>query len=136
MRFFCERRFLGAILILLLSACAAVEVPEPQPVGVEIEGVVIRNQLSFSVTEVQILALSTGNFLSCGIITARTACSTGFPNRYYTSGKLVVSWNERGVPHSTSEFVVTIDDKIDMSRPAWLEVLIFSRGEAGARLVQ
>jgi len=126
----------GLILGVLLSACAPVEVPLPETNGVQIDGLMIRNQLAYAVTEVQILALSTGNFVSCGNISARTACSTGFPNRYYTQGKLVVSWKERTVPQSTQEFVVEIDETINTGQPAWIEVIIFSPGEAGARFVQ
>ncbi len=126
----------GLILGVLLSACAPVEVPPPGTNGVQIDGLMIRNQLAYAVTEVQILALSIGNFVSCGNILAKTACSTGFPNRYYNQGKLVVSWKERAVPQSSKEFVVEIDETINTGQPAWIEVIIFSPGEAGARFVQ
>jgi hypothetical protein len=123
-------------IALFHSACSVPETAPSVPGGIEIEGVVIRNQLAFAVTDAGILALSTGNFVSCGNITARTACSTGFPNRNYSSGKLVVRWRERGVDQSTDEFELQIEGDIDAHRPAWIEVVIFSPGEAGARLVQ
>ena len=124
------------VLIFVLPACSTIPDSEPVVPGVVIDGVVIRNNLARPVTDVTILAVSTGNFVSCGNIMANSACSTGFPNRIYASNKLIVSWNELGQPQSTDEFVVELEAEIDLSRSARLEVLIFSPGQAGARLIQ
>ena len=124
------------VLALHLTACATVtEAPEAVAV-VEVGGVIIRNELGIPVTDVRILALSSGDFVTCGNIMARSACSTGFSNRYYSSGKLQVTWKEFLVPQSTDEFALKPGGDIDVSRPAQVEVTIFSPGQAGVRLVQ
>ena len=121
---------------MFLAACAVEPLPIAPTSGVEINGIVIENLLGYTITDVQVIAPAAGNFVSCGTITRGTACSTGFPNRYYSSTGLLVSWKEHGVAHSTDEFVIEIDDSIDTSRMALLKVMVFSPGEAGARLVQ
>lgn len=126
----------GLALALQLTACATVaNAPEAEAV-VEVGGVIIRNQLGIAVTDVRILAVSSGEFVTCGNIMARSACSTGFANRNYSSGKLQVTWNELHVPQSTDEFSLEPGRDIDPGRPAQVEVIIFSRGQAGVRLVQ
>jgi len=124
------------LLALQLPACSTVtDIPQAEAV-VEVGGVIIRNQLGFSVTDVQVLAISSGNFVTCGTVLARSTCSTGFPDRFYSKGKLRVTWKESRVPQSTDEFTIEPDDDIDINRPAQVEVIIFSPGQAGVRLVQ
>ena len=130
------RSCLFLILIILLGACAPVRQTKPETISIEIDGVVIRNQLTFPVTDVQLLVLSSGNFVGCGNIMSRSACSTTFPLRDYSASKVLVTWKEYGKEHSTGEFVIKIPDEIDRSKPAQLEVIIFMMGEAGAKLVQ
>jgi hypothetical protein len=128
--------FAGLALALQLTACATVtEAPEAEAV-VEVSGVIIRNQLGIPVTDVRILAVSSGDFVTCGNIMARSTCSTGFTNRNYSSGKLQVTWNELRVPQSTDEFALEPGRDLDPGRPAQVEVIIFSPGQAGVRLVQ
>jgi len=127
-----------AVMTLQLQACSTVAtVPETKPeAAVEVDGVIIRNQLGTPVTDVRILAVAAGDFVTCGNIMARSTCSTGFPNRYYSSDKLQVSWKEYGAPQSTDEFALEPREDIDMERPARVEVIIYSPGQAGVRLVQ
>lgn len=128
--------FFWLALALHLTACSTVaDAPEAEAL-VEVGGVIIRNQLGITVTEVRILAVSSGDFVTCGNIMARSACSTGFANRNYSSGKLQVTWNELRVPQSTDEFSLEPGRDIDTGRPAQVEVIIFSPGQAGVRLVQ
>ena len=101
-----------------------------------IEGVTIRNELSFSVTDVQLLVPASGNFLGCGNILAHSQCSTTFPERNYQENAVVITWKERGQPQSTSEFIIKISEKFDLNRTVRLEVVIFNMGQAGAKLVQ
>jgi hypothetical protein len=124
------------VSILLLMACAPAQQVQPEPMGVEIEGVVIRNKLTFPITDVQILVPSSGNFVGCGNIMARSACATTFPVREYYGDAVVVTWKEYGTAHTTGEFVIDIADSIDLGRPAQLEVIVFLMGQAGAELVQ
>ena len=101
-----------------------------------IEGAVIRNELAFPVTDVQLLVPASGNFVGCGNIMARSQCSTTFPERDYHANAVVISWKERGQPNSTAEFVIRIPEEFDHGRPARLEIIIFNMGQAGAKLVQ
>ena len=101
-----------------------------------IGGVIIRNELPFSVTDVQLLVPASGNFVGCGNILARSQCSTTFPERNYQANAVVITWKERGQSHSTGEFVIKIPEKFDLNRSARLEVIIFNMGQAGAKLVQ
>jgi len=127
-----------AVLALQLLGCStAASRPEKKTEAVvEVDGVIIRNQLGIPVTDVRILAVAAGDFVTCGNITARSTCSTGFSNRYYSSDKLQVTWKEYGAPQSTDEFDLEPADDIQLGRPAQVEVIIFSPGQAGVRLVQ
>jgi len=124
------------IISLLLPACSNLPDDSPKATGVMIEGVVIRNELALTVTDVQLLAPASGNFVGCGNIMARSQCSTTFPERNYQANAVVISWQERGQPQSTDEFVIRIPEDFDLSRPVRLEVIIFNPGQAGAKLVQ
>lgn len=130
----------AVVWVVLITACTTapqvVTELTGQPAGIEIEGIIIRNRLPYTITDVQVLALSTGNFVSCGNISRQSVCSTGFPSANYRSGKLVISWKEHGVPQSTDEFTVTPGANIDRKKPAVFEVLVYSPGLAGAQLIQ
>lgn len=131
---------LGFLLAVTVAACACaniqVKTPETLPSGMEIEAIVIRNELPYGVTDVQILAVNTGRFAGCGNLMAGTACRTDFETTALYAGKAVVTWKERGEPQTTGEFVIEAPDRVDPSRPAWLEVIIFAPGDAGARIEQ
>ncbi len=124
------------LISLLAAACSNIPRDIPEATGIVIEGAVIRNELAFPVTDVQLLVPASGNFVGCGNIMARSQCSTTFPERDYHANAVVISWKERGQPHSTGEFVIKIPEKFDFSRPARLEVVIFNLGQAGAKLIQ
>ena len=124
------------LLLFLQLACTSAWEKKPEPTGIVIEGVIIRNELAYQVTEVQLLVPSTGNFVGCGNIMARTQCSTTFPNRDYFANEVVVSWKEYGQPQTSKPFVIRVPDHLERGRPALLEVIIFSKGQAGAKLVQ
>jgi len=128
--------FLFLLQVILLLACAPAQEKKSEPTGIEIDGVIIRNELAFPVTEVQLLVPRSGNFVACGNIMARSQCSTRFPSRDYYANKVIISWKEYGQPHSTGPFVIKIPDNVDLERPALLEVIIFNIGQAGAKLVQ
>jgi hypothetical protein len=122
--------------LFLLLACTSAREKKPESTGIEIDGVIIRNELAYQVTEVQLLVPLTGNFVSCGNITARSQCSTKFPNRDYYANEVIISWKEYGQPHKTGPFVIGIPDHLERGKPALLEVIIFNAGQAGAKLVQ
>jgi hypothetical protein len=131
---------LALLWILLLAgpgcSTAGREPPEPEVTGIEITAVVIRNELAFTVTDVQILVPATGAFMGCGNVMAGTACSTRFPMREFRAWPVVVSWKEYGKQHDTGEFVIEIPQHIVPGLPTRLEVVIFAMGQAGAKLVQ
>lgn len=127
-----------ALTSLMLMACAAAPtktVDEPVH-AFEIDGIEIRNELTIGITDVEILVPQTGDFVGCGNIVARTSCSTSFPGQQYQGHKVLVTWKERGIPHSTPKFVLTPPQVLGSGHPIWIEVSIFAPGQAGARLVQ
>lgn len=127
---------LGAAAMLQGCATAATggdKVGQPEVV---IEGIVIRNELAYPVTDVMIEVPATGAFAGCGNLLPRTACSNAFAGVDYRSNAAVIRWKERGAEHSTGEFVIEIPAELRPGTPAVVEVVIFAPGEAGARLVQ
>jgi hypothetical protein len=101
-----------------------------------IDGIVIRNELAYPVTDVMIEVPATGAFAGCGNVLPRTACSNAFQGVDYRSSAVLVHWRERGAEHSTGEFVIEIPERLQPGNPAVIEVVIFAPGQAGARLVQ
>ena len=97
---------------------------------------VIRNELPFPVTDVMINIPATGVFAGCGNIMQRSECRTSFEVVNYAGNALVVSWKEYGKPHKTGEIVMDFPEDLVAGRPAWLEVVIFAMGQAGAQLIQ
>ncbi len=95
----------------------------------------MRNELSFRITDVQVLVPRTGEFVSCGSVFPGTACAAAFPQRDYRGDPLSVTWRERGEPQSVEDFVLEVPAGLDTGRPVWLQVVIFSPGNAGARLL-
>lgn len=127
-----------AILLLgLLQSCSTAEPKpvQPESSGINIEGIIIRNQLAYPVTDVMVEVPATGDFAGCGNIFQRTACSTSFPAADYRRNAIVIRWKEHGEPQSTDEFIVTVPDGIVPGTNAWLEVIVFAKGQAGARLI-
>ena len=121
----------------LLQSCAG-GAPGPEQgsdTGIRISGVIIRNELAYPVSDAMILVPSTGRFASCGNIMQRSRCSTSFPAADYRQLAIVISWKERGEPQSTDEFIVKVPARMAAGADAWLEVIVFSKGQAGARLV-
>jgi len=126
-----------AIWAMLGAACAtSAPVRTPHGPAVEIDGVKISNQLRSVVTDVELLALASGDFVSCGTILPDTSCSTSFPGKGYSGGKMRISWKEQGVPKSTGDFVLDTGKFRDRPHALWVEVIVFAPGQAGARLVQ
>ena len=126
------------ICVACISSCANISDgrEQPKPTGIIVEGIIIRNELAFPVTDVMINVPATGAFAGCGNIMARSACRTTFEAVDYYANKMVISWREYGQPHQTGEFVMKQPDNLDPGRAAWVEVSIFSMGQAGARLIQ
>jgi hypothetical protein len=129
------------VLICLTAAglpgCAsgpAATAPSGAP-GIAIEGLVIRNDLAYSVTDVMIDVPATGAFAGCGNILARSECRTTFQQIDYRGNGLVVSWKEHGQPQKTDEFVVRPPTDASPGDAFMVEVVVFAPGQAGARLV-
>jgi len=122
----------------VLQSCTEAVVPgrPAETPGIAIQGMIIRNELAFPVTDVMINVPATGRFAGCGNILPGTECNTSFEVVDYSSQQLVVSWKEYGEPHQTGAFKVDIPAQLDPDKPAWLEVIIFAMGQAGARLLQ
>ena len=131
-------RFAGAlgVAVLALTACASFrrDAPVGAPVA-EIDGIVIRNELAYPVHDVMIEVPATGGFAGCGMILRRSPCSTSFPAAAYRREALVIRWTEHGEPYAIEDVVLDPPKGADGTPVVWLEVTIFARGQAGARLV-
>lgn len=132
-----KRLSLLVCVMLVASACSAVQkdVTKSKDSGIDIDGIIIRNQLLYPVTDVIVEVPATGAFAGCGNILGRSQCSTSFPSADYKQNAIVVSWKEYGEPHRTAEFVVKIPVGMQSGSVAWLEVIVFASGQAGAKLV-
>ncbi len=124
--------------LLLLQACATTTVgPErPEDAGVVIEGIIIKNELAYGVTDVMIEVPATGAFAGCGNILARTQCRNTFQDVNYQSNAVLIRWKERGQAKQTGEFVIDVPEGLEPGLSSWVEVVIYGPGQAGARLVQ
>ena len=117
------------------AGCSAVAVPRESPVVAQIDGIVIRNQLAFPVHDVMVEVPATGGFAGCGMILRRSQCSTSFPSADYRGEAIVVRWTEYGEAMDSGEVVPERPGGQDPAPGAWVEVVIFARGQAGVRLV-
>lgn len=126
------------VLVSGLQACGSTGQPLPpqQVTPIVVEGVLIRNQLPFAVTDVMINVPDTGAFAGCGNIVPRSDCRIRFEAVNYSGSKMVVSWKEYGNPQKTKDFVLEAGSELDAARPVWLEIVIFAMGQAGAKLIQ
>lgn len=129
---------MAGLAAALLPGCAVPRSGVGKPVGpvLAIDGIVIRNELVYPVTDVMIEVPATGAFAGCGNVLPRTACANAFPGVDYRSNAVLVRWREHGIAHSTGEFVIEIPDTLRPGEGAVVEVVIFAPGEAGARLIQ
>jgi hypothetical protein len=125
---------LGAAV--MLQGCATATARGASQPGVVIDGIEIRNELAYPVTDVMIEVPATGAFAGCGNLLPRTACSNAFEGVDYRSNAVIIRWKERGAEHSTGEFVIEIPADLRPGSRAVVEVVIFAPGEAGARLMQ
>jgi hypothetical protein len=132
------RRAMSLAAAFSLAACVSVppRVPEAEQAPVVIEGIVIRNTLSWSVTDVMVEVPATGGFAGCGNLMARSNCSTSFQETDYRAHPIVIRWREHGQAQQTGEFVVKIPEGMPAGQVAWIEVIIFAPGQAGAKLVE
>ena len=120
-----------------LPACAARPpadlLPEVPPIV--ISGLEIRNDLPYPVTDVMIRVPATGGFAGCGNILARSQCNNRFEEIDYRANEVVISWRERGEPHQTGPFRIELPDDTATQRTYRVQVILYSPGQAGARLV-
>ena len=126
------------LLVLSLPACLTVkpaEIAETIPV-IEIRGLSIRNQSFSAVTEVILLVIETGEFISCGNIGMRSECATTFPLRQYQGNKIEIKWKQGGSEWSTGEFVIEASSEIAVNKPTIVSVIITAQGLAPTKLIQ
>ena len=125
-------------LLGMLTACGggAQQMPSAKDSGIDIAGIIIRNALAYPVTDVMVEVPATGRFAGCGNIFPHTECKTSFPEVDYRRNGIQVTWSERGESKATDEFVVDTPAWSKAGDSLWLEVVIYSAGLAGARLVQ
>lgn len=128
---------LAAALTLLAAGCAAMgRAPETEPAAIAIDGLTIRNELAYPVTDVLIEVPATGAFAGCGTVLPGSECSNRFEQVGYRANPVRIRWREHGKAHGTGEFVIEIPPELQPGQPARVEVILFAPGEAGARLVQ
>jgi hypothetical protein len=125
------------LVSLLAAGCSAPgRVQETRQPSVTIDGLTIRNELAYPVTDVLIEVPATGAFAGCGTVLPRTECSNHFEQLDYRANAVRIRWREHGREQSTSEFVIEVPAGLKPGQPARVEVVLFSPGQAGARLVQ
>lgn len=120
----------------MLAGCTAAEPRRAEAPGLLIDGLVIRNDLAYPVTDVMIDVPATGAFAGCGNILPRSRCSNSFPGVDYRRNAVVIHWKEYGAAQGTDPFVVEAPAGLRPGEPAQVEVIIFAPGQAGARLIQ
>ena len=103
--------------------------------GIVISGVVIRNELPYTVTNVMIEVPATGGFAGCGNLLPDSDCSNTFQDRDYHANAMLIRWLEHGQPHQTDEFTPELPPGASAGDAFRVEVIIFAPGQAGARLV-
>lgn len=131
------RSALLAATLMLSGGCASLEeAPGAEIIGMEISGLLIRNQSYATLSEVILLVVQTGEFIACGQIRMRSHCATTFPLRQYQGNDIEIRWKEGGRKWSTGKFVVEAQDGIDPDRPARVRVTITPAGTAVTELVQ
>lgn len=132
-------RYLATVSLWAMASACAVQpavVLDENPSDIYIEGVVIRNGLAYTVSDVLIQVPATGGFAGCGNILPRTACSNTFPEIDYKANPVMISWTEHGVAHETDEFIIEVPEDFSAGDSAWIEVIIFAPGQAGAQLAR
>jgi hypothetical protein len=124
-------------LFALLLGCTPGQHSQQASTGqaVFISGVVIRNELPYAVTEVMIEVPATGAFAGCGNIPPSSECSNTFESRDYRANAMLIRWTEHGQPHQTDEFTLELPPEASAGDTFHVEVIVFSPGQAGARLV-
>ena len=123
-----------ALFTVLFQGCAS-SARNPAA-GLKIDGLVIENQTLMWVSAARLLVPVTGAFVSCGNISPKSRCATGFPEAEFTGNKVEITWSQGGQIHSTGEFNVQSPTDLDMDRPATVLVVISGPGSAGAGIVQ
>ena len=103
--------------------------------AVVISGVVIRNELPYTVTDVMIEVPATGGFAGCGTILPHSDCSNTFQDRDYRVSAMLIRWMEHGQPHQTDPFILEVPPSGSPGEAFRVEVIVFAPGQAGARLV-
>ena len=129
---------LASGLLTLLAACTSAVSREGQASdpGIVIAGIVIRNELAYPVTDVMIEVPATGSFAGCGTVLPRSECRNAFQEVDYRGHAVLVRWQERGEPHQTDEFSINPPPGTHPGDAFRVEVVVFSPGQAGARLVR
>ena len=132
------RTTLAAMLLMLVYGCVASPpgLPGEGEAGIEIRGLLIQNRSYGMLSEVILLVVQTGEFISCGNIPMRGECSTTFPLRQYQGNDVEIRWKEGGREWSTGEFVVDPGAETDPAYPALVRVIITPAGTAVTELVQ
>lgn len=122
---------------LLAAGCAVTPEDAPQAGAprLEIAGIEIRNELAYPVSDVRVLVSATGEFVTCSQVMGGTACQTSFPLRSYRGNAMRVTWVEHGEPQVLDDFVLKAPAWLAPGQPAWLQIVIFAPGDAGARLL-
>lgn len=133
-------RRLASVMAAALAAALPACVNTPGREGVTagpplvITGVVIRNELPYTVNDVMIEAPASGSFAGCGSIVPRSECSNTFQGVDYQANPVVIRWKEHGQPHQTDEFRISLPEPPKAGRTYVIEVIVFAPGQAGARL--
>ena len=94
----------------LLYACATTpETATPETASIDIDGLIVNNVGREDIANIRLTVQATNRFVACANIVVGGICSTIFPARKYSGGKLTIAWSV-----GAREFVVR--DQVITSR--------------------
>lgn len=128
------RLLLAVTFLVSMTACTVTQ--DDHGVRLMIDGLKIENQTALPVSQVKLLVPSTGAFVSCGNISAKSMCSTRFPEASYSGNPIEISWVQGGQSYSTGRAELSIPRDIVEGVPVQVHVVIAGPGSAGAIIVQ
>jgi hypothetical protein len=125
--------FLTVIFItILLGGCTSLTAL----IHLKVQGVVIENRSTTTVSEVRVSVKETGGFAYCSHVYSQAECSTRFQTKRYQGNPLTVSWIQDGSRRTYEDLNATLPESINTEIPATLRIIIDRAGNASASLKQ
>ena len=120
------------VFVFHLSGCSVLSQIKP----IEISGLVIQNNTSAPIYNVQLWVEKTGTVVHSSSILAGNQLSTEFPLRRYQGNSVNISWEQEGKFSLANNIIAQIPDNLDANKPSQFIVIINSRTSVSMRLMQ